>query len=67
MLIKVYILLWFVVAAAVGVLYSAGNLNEMWLTIFGFLFSTLFFAGFVAVLPWWVSQPYSPKNRGGRF
>jgi hypothetical protein len=62
MLIKVYILLWFVVAAAAGVVFSAGFFNEMWLTIFGFLFSTLFFMGFVAVLPWWLSQPFSPKH-----
>lgn len=62
MLIKIYFITWFMVAAAAGVLYLSGYFNEIWLNIFGFLFSTLFFTGFTAVLPWWVSQPFSPKH-----
>lgn len=62
MLIKIYILLWAAVVVSAAGLYSFGFFNEMWLTIFGFLFSTLFFAGLVGVLPWWVSQPFAPKG-----
>jgi hypothetical protein len=60
MLIKIYFLIWFVAAVAAGVLYLSGSFNDIWLTIFGFFFSTLFFMGFVAVLPWWLSQPHTP-------
>lgn len=61
MLIVFYVLIWFVVAASAGILYLTGNFNEMTLTIFGFLVSTLFFMGIVAVLPWWVDKRYSYK------
>lgn len=61
MLIVFYVLIWFVVAAAAGILYLTGNFNEMWLTVFGFLVSTLFFMSFTAVLPWWVDKRYSYK------
>lgn len=62
MLIKVYILLWVLVAAVAGGLFSFGYFNEIWLTVFGFLFSTLFFMSLTAILPWWVSQPFSAKR-----
>lgn len=59
MFITLYILIWLVSAAAAGVLYISGNFNEMLVTLFGFLFSTLFFAGIVAVLPWWVDKHHT--------
>lgn len=62
MLIIIYILIWLVFATATGILYLTGNFNEIWLTFFGFLFSTLFFMGIVAVLPWCVDKRYSYKN-----
>ena len=62
MLLIIYILAWFLVAATAGVLYLTGSVNEISLTLFGFLAMTLVFMGIVAVLPWWVSQPYSPKR-----
>lgn len=61
MLMLIYVLIWFVVAAAAGILYLTGNFNEMMMTVFGFLVSTLFFMSITAVLPWWVSQPFSSK------
>lgn len=61
MLLIIYILAWFIVAAA-GALYLTGSFNEMTLTFIGFLVSTLFFMSIVGVLPWRISQPYSPKR-----
>ncbi len=57
----IYVLIWFLVAAAAGVVYLTGNLSEITLTVFGFIFSTLFFAGLVAVLPFWVNERHSWK------
>ncbi len=62
MLLIIYILIWFAIAAAAGVLYLTGNFNEMVLMLFGFLTTTLVFLGMIAVLPWWVSQPFSPQK-----
>jgi hypothetical protein len=56
---KIYALVWLVVAGAASLIYFAGNFNELTLTVFGFVFSTLLFAGLVAVLPWWVDKHYS--------
>jgi hypothetical protein len=61
MVTKIYALLWLVVVASAGLFYFTGNLNEMTLTVFGFLAFTLFAAGIVAVLPWWVDKKYSWK------
>ena len=55
----IYALIWFLVAAAAGFGYLTGYLNEMTLTVFGFIFSTLFFAGIVAVLPFWMDEHYT--------
>lgn len=57
----IYVLIWFLVAAA-GVVYLTGYFNEMTLTIFGFIFSTLAFAGVVMVLPFWVDERHSWKH-----
>lgn len=57
----IYALTWFLVSATAGAVYLTGNLGEMTLTILGFIFSTLFFAGFVAVLPFWVDEQHSWK------
>ena len=59
MLIVIYALIWILLAAAAGILFVTGYLNEMTLTVFGFLASTLFFAGFLAVLPWWMNKRHS--------
>lgn len=59
MLIVIYALIWVLFAATAGILFAAGHFNEMASTVFGFLFSTLFFAGIVAVLPWWLDKRYS--------
>jgi hypothetical protein len=57
----IYALTWFLALAAAGVVYLTGNFNEMMVTIFGFIFATLFFAGFVAVLPFWVDERHTWK------
>lgn len=62
MVLIIYILAWLLVAAAAVAAYLTGSFNETVLTLFGFLASTLFFMSIVAVLPWWVSQPYSAKR-----
>jgi hypothetical protein len=57
----IYALIWLFTAASAGLLYFTGNFNELTLTVFGFIFSTLVFMGFVAVLPWSVDRRYSWK------
>jgi len=59
---KVYTLIWVVVIAAAAGLYFTGNLNEVTLTIFGFISSTLFVGFFVAVLPWLMDKHYTWKD-----
>jgi hypothetical protein len=61
MVIIIYALIWLLTAASAGLLYFTGNLDELTLTVFGFIFSTLVLMGFVAVLPWWVDKQYSWK------
>jgi len=63
MLIVIYALIWILLAAAAGILFVTGYLNEMTLTVFGFLASTLIFAGFLAVLPWWMNKRFSAMSR----
>jgi len=61
MIPKVYGLIWLVVVASAAVLYFTGNFSDIVLTIFGFIFATLFFGFFLAVLPWWVDKIHQPK------
>ena len=61
MVTKIYLLVWLVAAGAAGLLFFTGNLNELTFTVLGFMFSTLVFAGLVAVLPWWMDRRYSWK------
>ena len=64
MVMKIYALIWVVVAASAGLLYFAGNLNELTLTVFGFIASTLFAIGIVTVLPWWMDKKYTWEYEG---
>ena len=59
MVLTIYALIWFLTATSAGLLYFTGNFNELTMTIFGFIFSTLVFMGMIAVLPWWVDKKYS--------
>ena len=59
MVTKIYAWVWFVVAGVATLTYFTGNFNELTLTVFGFVFSTLLFAGLVMVLPWWLDKQYS--------
>jgi len=61
MVIIIYALIWLLTTASAGLLYFTGNFNELTMTVFGFIFSTLVFMGILAVLPWWVDKHYSPK------
>ena len=61
MYMLIYALAWIAAAAAAGVLFVTGNLNETAYAVFGFLFTTLFFGGLVAILPWWVDRFFAPK------
>lgn len=58
---KIYGLVWFLVAATAGGAYLTGFFNEITLTIFGFVVSTLVFFGIVAMLPALMNDHYSPK------
>lgn len=57
----IYALTWFLVLTAAGVVYLTGSFNEMMVTIFGFVFATIFFAGVVLVLPFWVDERHTWK------
>jgi len=57
----IYALIWILALAAAGVVYLTGSLGEMTVTVFGFIFATIFFAGFVMVLPFWVDERYAWK------
>lgn len=54
-----YTLAWFLVLTATIAVYFTDNFNDMAQTIFGFIFATLFFALFVAVLPFLMDEWYS--------
>lgn len=57
----IYAMSWFLLSAAVVLVFLTGYLSELTLTVFGFAAATLFFAGFVVVLPFWVDENYSWK------
>ena len=59
MVTKIYALIWVSMFALAGLLFMTNGFTEMTLTIFGFAFSTLVFAGIVAVLPWWLDKRYA--------
>ena len=62
---KIYGLIWLPILGVTGVSYLAGFINTITSPIFGFVFSTLVVAGFVAVLPAWLNEHFSPKTNGG--
>lgn len=62
MLIVIYALAWLLVAATAGIFLISGYFNELTLTIYGFVISTLIFMGIVAVLPSMVHNHYSQKH-----
>ena len=57
----IYALTWVTVLAVAGVVYINGYFNEATITIFGFIFATVFAAGLLMVLPYWVDEHYSWK------
>ncbi len=57
----IYALTLVLALAAAGVVFLTGSFNEMMVTAFGFIFATIFFAGFVLVLPFWVDERYTWK------
>lgn len=58
---RVYALVWLLVVASAALFYATGNVNDLILTIFGFIFATLFAGFFLAVLPWWAHHIHEPK------
>jgi hypothetical protein len=59
---KIYGFVWFLAAATAAAAYLSGFSDEITLTIFGFVFSTLVFLGIVAVLPVLMNEHYSPRH-----
>jgi membrane protein YdbS with pleckstrin-like domain len=59
MVVRIYALAWLLVMASAGVLLFSTPLNELTMTIFGFVVSVLAAAGIVMVLPWWVNKKYT--------
>ena len=66
MVLRIYALIWLLVVASAALIFFTGNINDLTLTVFGFIFSTLFFMGFLAVLPWWLDKIYAPKYYEGK-
>ena len=60
--VKLYALTWIILAAALLAAYTTHSLNPIKLTIFGFLGSTLFFMGLVALLPYLMNRHYESKQ-----
>jgi hypothetical protein len=51
MLTKIYIALWFLIAAATAAFYVTGNLTEPIVVVFGFIAFGMVFMGMISVLP----------------
>ncbi|MDM7922076.1 MAG: hypothetical protein QUS14_07225 [Pyrinomonadaceae bacterium] len=51
MLTKIYIVLWFLIAAAAATLYVTGSMTEMVVVLFGFICFGMVFMGMLSVLP----------------
>lgn len=70
MLLKIYAFVWLSLIAAAGFLLAIAGPTEVVLTVLGFAFSTLFFAGLFGVLPWQMNEHYSrhlpPEGLAGR-
>lgn len=60
--LRIYAATWIVVLGSTGASYSLGFMNATTFPIFGFVLSTLAAAGFMAVLPLWLSEQYVPKG-----
>jgi len=59
---RIYGLIWLLVLGATGVSYFMGFINAMTFPIIGFVFGTLAVMGFVAALPAWLNEHYSPRT-----
>ncbi len=57
----IYALTLVLALTAAGVVFFTGSFNEMMVIVFGFIFATIFFAGIVLVLPFWVDERYTWK------
>jgi hypothetical protein len=58
---RIYGGVWLLVLGVTGVTYLTGSINAVTFPVFGFIFSSLAAAGFVAVLPAWLDEHYSPR------
>lgn len=65
MVLRMYGLLWVLVALAAGLTVTTGYFSELGAIVFGFIFSTLLFLGIVAVLPSVVGRHHAPKYQRG--
>lgn len=61
MLVKMYWMIWAIVAVAALMVFAAGSFTLMMATIFGFIAFGLVFMGMIGVLPAMVSHPAAPK------
>lgn len=57
----IYAVIWVLAAGTAGILLATGQFSEVAAAAYGFLFTTLFFAGLVAGLPWWLDRLFAPK------
>jgi hypothetical protein len=56
MLVRLYAVMWVLLAAATAGFYLGGYLNERLVTVVGFFAATLVLIGMSVVLPIWVSE-----------
>lgn len=59
---KLYALTWIIFAAAALSVYTTDSLSPLKLTLFGFIGSTLFFMGLVALFPYLMNRHYESKQ-----
>lgn len=59
---RIYGGIWLLVLGVTGISYLTGSVNAITFPIFGFVFSSLAAAGFVAVLPAWLDEHFSPRT-----
>jgi hypothetical protein len=59
MLMKIYALIWILLVVGAAMLTATFGLTEPVVTALGLVFSTLFFAGVFAILPWQMERHYS--------
>ena len=63
MIVKIYTVLWAMIAAAAAIMLLTGNFTELTLVVFGFIAFGMIFMGMIGVLPTTISHPAPLKMK----